>query len=84
MSTAGASASSMDSSVMDSRCSCPSCSSRMSSLLYDHRKLCVTCRGQDDEFHSDCVECLSWPVDIFKKYVKHRCSLLAKPKANKL
>ena len=82
MSTAGASDSSMDSSVMDSLCSCPSCSSRMISLLYDQHKLCVTCCGQEYEFHNKCVECLSWPDDIFEKYVKHRRSLLAKSKAD--
>ena len=84
MSTAGASDSSMDSSAMDSRRSCRSCSSRMSSLLYDQHRLCVTCRGQEYEFHNKCVECLSWPDDIFEKYAKHRRSLLAKSKAKKL
>ena len=80
MSTTGASDSSLDSSVMDSRRSCPSCSSRMSSLLYDQHKLCVTCRGEECEFNNKCFECLSWPDDIFEKYVKHRRSPLAKYK----
>ena len=79
MSTAGAS----DSSVVYSRHSCPSCSSRMSSLLCDQHKLCnMPCK--EYEFHNKCVECPSWQDNIFEKYVKHRCSLLAMSKARKL
>ena len=84
MSTAGTSDLSLDSSVMDSCRSCPFCSSWMSSLLSDQHKLCVTCRGQENEFHNKCVECLSWQDDIFEKYVKHCRSLLAKSKARKV
>ena len=76
--------SSLDSFDMDSRHSCPSCNSRMSSLLSDQHKLCVNCHGQDCDSSNKCVECSSWADDVFEKYVKYRRSLISKSKSKKL
>ena len=84
MLTAPPSDSSLDSVGMDSRRSCPSCNSRMSSLLNDRHKLCVTCRGQECDSSIKCIEWLSWTDEVFEKYIKHRRSLIAKSKAKKL
>ena len=72
----------LDSANADSRRSCPSCNTRMSSLIYD--KLCATCRGLDWDVNELCEECSLWPLDMMEKYLKHRKSLLVKSKAKKL
>ena len=76
--------SSLDSADADSRRSCPSCNTWISSLIYDKQKLCVTCRGLDCDVDERCEECSLWPLDMFEKYLKHCKSLLAKCKVKNL
>ena len=78
-----ASDSSLDSLDMDSRRSCPNCNSRMSSLIYDKHKLCISCLRQDCDTENKCIECSLWTDDVFEKYYKHRKSLLTKAKSKK-
>ena len=79
-----ASDSSLDSADLDGRHSCPNCNARMSSLIYDRHKCCLTCCGQDCTLDHKCVECSLWPSDVFDKFVKHCRSLVSKSRSKKL
>ena len=82
MSTASASDASMDSDL-DSRRSCPQCSTQMSSLAHDGHKICSNSRGQECHYDNKCVECKTWSAEVFDKYIKHVKSLASKSKARK-
>ena len=40
---------------LDSRCSCSTCKTRMSSLLHDSHLICVACRGRDCNLDNRCL-----------------------------
>ena len=63
---------------LDSRWTCPSCSSRISSLLHDKHSVCVACRGVECTFDKRCEECSSWGDVFMLKYVKHMKALASK------
>ena len=68
-------------STEEPRRSCPKCSSRMSTLVYDKHSICSGCRKQNCDVELRCNECESWSVEEMQKYLKHRYSLLQKQKS---
>ena len=68
---------------LDSRCNCPTCKTRMSSLLHDSHLICVTCRGRECNLDNRCVECEGWSGEVMLKYIKYRKSLDSKSKSKK-
>ena len=65
------------------RRSCPTCSTRMSSLINDKHTFCSRCRGHECDLSNKCVECNDWPSDVFEKYMKHQKSLKARSRKPK-
>ena len=52
-----------------------SCHSRMPSLEYDGHSKCETCIGKICNLESRCSECLDWPDDRIKAFLKHKIEL---------
>ena len=72
---------SSDSSVeapSDGRRKCFACPRRMSKKTADRHTLCVNCRGFDCDIETRCEECLEWPEEEVRLYVKYRKSLKSK------
>ena len=56
-------------------CSGEACSSRMPSLDYDGHSKCVGCIGQECTLETRCSECVEWPGDKMKVFLKHKAEL---------
>ena len=57
---------------------CVACPTRMSKKTADRHTLCVSCRGFDCDVDTRCEECLEWPEEEVRLYVKYRKSLKSK------
>ena len=72
-----------DHSNDESRRTFPGCNIRMSSLLHDTHTMCTGCRGIECTHDDKCIECESWPEEVFASYAKHKKRLYAKSKSRK-
>ena len=78
---AGSAPPSSDSSVdhpSDGRRKCVACPRRMSAKRADRRTLCVVYRGIDYTIDTRCEECIEWPEEEVRLYVKMSKSLKSK------
>ena len=72
---------SSDSSVdhpPEGRRKCVACPRRMSAKTADRHTICVGCRCFDCSIDSRCEECIEWPEEEVRLYVKMRKSLKSK------
>ena len=60
---------------------CVACPRRMSAKTADCHTLCVVCRGFDCNLDSHCEECIEWPDEEVRLYVKYRKSLKSKDRS---
>ena len=76
-------ASGSSSSGESTRCSCPRCHGRMSSIFLDRHVFCVKCRGSECDHNSRCDDCMKWSKEEMDSYVKLCKSLKAKSRPSK-